>query len=138
MREIKFRAWDKNNKKMLEVDGINFNEFGFKQYKSAAIACELPGTELSQIVNLSEVELMQYTGLKDKNGKEIYEGDIVMAINYHCGATEVLTVRYFMGSPCLCFKEQDTGTPLYPLIVTHSFEVIGNTYEHPQLLGDQP
>jgi len=58
-REIKFRAWLKTNKIMTEIDKIDFinNEVAFGFYEGS----------------IDAVELMQYTGLKDKNGKEIYE-----------------------------------------------------------------
>lgn len=63
MREIKFRAWEKNLKEIIQVYNIDFE---------------------NRLINkdgvwrmFNEIELMQYTGLKDKNGREIYEGDIV-------------------------------------------------------------
>jgi uncharacterized phage protein (TIGR01671 family) len=57
MREIKFRAWDSKNKKMIYFD-------------------------LSDTIAPSQDHIMQYTGLKDKNGIEIYEGDIILYPNY--------------------------------------------------------
>lgn len=136
MREIKFRTFVKTedmDKGVMIYPKSNDTDF--------CMICNGDGFNVvyqsEKWLKDNEFLVMQYTGLKDKSGKEIYERDIVMAINYRCGAKEVLTVRYFMGNPCLCFKEQDTGTPLYPLIVTHSFEVIGNIYEHPHLLEVQ-
>ena len=66
MREIKFRAWDEKDSKMV-FDFIN-NDKG---------VVSLNG--IGQLVKSTWYHLMQYTGLKDKNGKEIYEGDIVLA-----------------------------------------------------------
>ena len=69
MREIKFRVYDKDSKNMYNQDDfiLTFDTVGEDIYLS----------KNDEVIPLYSYELMQYTGLKDKNGKEIYDGDIV-------------------------------------------------------------
>jgi len=121
-REIKFRAWDKRKKEMfydwcIDPDGGWFGDFGegsediaLKYYKNG------------------EIEVMQYTGLKDKNGKEIYEGDIVQVNGRN---QEVFFKDGYFG-----WGQQHTGTYSFDPFESEEIEVIGNIYENPELIKE--
>jgi len=142
-REIKFRAWDKESKmfsvqKILFgsvgegvfcVEGINFD----KDYKITTKRMNICEEDCGQ--NTPHCELMQFTGLKDKNGKEIYEGDIVKCnknVAETFGIEEISEVKYIMGS----FY---AGTTLFHLVDIDGIyrgEVIGNIYENQNLINN--
>lgn len=80
----------------------------------------------------------QFTGLYDKNGKEIYEGDIVKGILlYPTGESVALptmgAVEYFIGYAAFCICN-DAGQTLFEHHLINSFEIIGNLYENPELI----
>jgi uncharacterized phage protein (TIGR01671 family) len=116
MREIKFRAWDKLNEEMATVDCFDNNHVGIKLKRGYATAPR------------KDCVLMQYTGLKDKNGKEIYEGDIVFETGN--GKRTIKWIKEIAG---FGFRSKTGITPLY----NNFFEVIGNIYENPNLLTEE-
>ncbi|UBH07864.1 YopX family protein [Macrococcus armenti] len=123
----KFRAWYKKTKEILEVESIDFvNETLFLRRESEF---SMSWVEL----NFNDVVLMQSTGLKDKNGKEIYEGDIVKHRRY------IYEVKYdtFRGGWYPFATDDGCGCCSDEVADAEISEVIGNIHEHPELLeGD--
>lgn len=129
MREIKFRAWHKIEKKMYELQGIDLtNDKGNYGYITV---WDGYGKFYDNIAK-ADAELMQYTGLKDKNGKEIYEGDIVKAdkggICVVRWEEQIDRDRFWATAYGFSIYFEDGGDAYEPL------EVIGNIYENPGLL----
>ena len=124
MRELKFRAWDTKLEVMSGVIDITPSL----------------GTMSTTYIYPTQI-LMQYTGLKDKNGKEIYEGDVVHSENEGsypvgfdkagCWVIEIYGER---------FNDDGSSTPrdeselLSNALADYGMEVIGNIYENPELL----
>ena len=127
MREIKFRVWDKTFKMMLspELVDIDFNEGKIEVTTDTLRYEEVYMDEIKDFV------LMQYTNLKDKNGKEIYEGDI-LKVKFDT-ETINLYVRYDMGQ-YLLIKQGEWQDNLYDCMWFHEVEVIGNIYENKDLI----
>ena len=128
MREIKFRAWDKNESRMI-YSGTEQNDYPFAWmiHNSGIDIAEHDGTEWNY---LKELIFMQCTGLHDKNGKEIYEGDIVTGLFNH---TDIIG-HIVYGSDATFFIERKG---LYGIGLNNAedwLEVVGNIYENPELL----
>jgi uncharacterized phage protein (TIGR01671 family) len=139
MREIKFRAWDKVLKVMASVNVLEWQKFTDHQdilYVRGEIRLDWKNCDREYQTDsetIKKIELMQFTGLKDKNGKEIYESDILCVVEDVC-VEEIggyaryepegkfikveIPKIYFL---CEEFEQED-------------MEVIGNIYENPELL----
>lgn len=123
-REIKFRAWDKDLKQM-------FFEFKITSSKGEVV------TPSIFICCDDSIELMQYTGLRDKNGKEIYEGDVIILDNSDIGGEKIIGEIIWCDDQtlgCLGFGLWTKKGYLHTNLLGH-IEVIGNIYENRELLG---
>lgn len=138
MREIKFRAWSIENQEMTDADSLAFDYY--------EPLCD-------QLRDSDEMKFMQFTGLKDVNGNEIYEGDIVQVsgsdgyyvnakVIYECGA-----FWFYAESISMVFSEDcDKMVMLGSMYIEYGdggdeidmVGVVGNIHQHPELLeGDK-
>ncbi len=137
MREIKFRVWDKECYKM-------FHNITIKNIIKQTIEGVESGETFGHWLNITKHELMEYTGLKDKNGAEIYEGDIVVEnsypmyddglCNYRC------VVVWYSDQVCFGLEMHTVSERVRGCAVPKSIdeyenlEIIGNIHGNPELL----
>lgn len=125
----KFRAWDSWRKRMSVVDRIYIDTEGVRLYDDFGEYWR----------DFRDAKLMQSTGLKDKNGKEIFEGDILAFET----DDEVINVNVFWDEEHALFmfesKKYNEQEPLAELVEnnTYPFEIMGNIYENRDLLEDK-
>ena len=130
MKEIKFRAWDKVKKEMINelicfgknADGTTWinHDNSFNNEKNG------------YMWNSRNLEIMQFTGIKDCEGKEIYEGDIVECYDHPTGIDSCTAEVVFLHG---MFKAKDMSFPLSDY-GTVWIKVLGNIYENPELIKE--
>jgi len=132
-RRIKFRAW--SNKEKVMIDWFTMMQTAFNQNCKTSLLYHI----FMNVADLDDIgyRLMQYTGLEDKNGKEIYEGDILIEYNGRVNGKLFMEKPYIVeytinkGYPlCMPFWD-DNGNSL--MDSNHYCEVIGNIYENPEI-----
>jgi hypothetical protein len=120
MRTIKFRAWDSEINKMV-------SEFDHNYIISADYG-DLCCGKFDHYKDYQELALMQFTGLKDKNGKEIYDGDILTLPNMGKG-----TIEWYHCGFILRLQSEIIWQQLLFNVVGH-YTIIGNIYQNPELI----
>lgn len=126
---LRFRAWDKEFKEMVQVDALVFEEQLIKAtYKNGNVVKE----------DLKNYVLMQSTGLKDKNGKEIFEGDILSIETDEENVKVKLEVSWDSKHALFVFdsKKYNAKEALGELFEDnpYPFKIIGNIYTNPELV----
>lgn len=124
-RDIKFRVWSEKNKKMLEIQKHSFKNGLSMPY----------GSNMERYFG----NLMRYTGLKDINGKEIYEGDIVSFYNdeeYKFKSTNALVIY---DSAAFMLEHKKLGKEYLGEmdIENMCIKIIGNIHDNPELLRSE-
>ena len=123
MGEIKFRAWWEKGKRMLDIATIDFLE---KEVKSHA----------NVMYSFDEIELMQSTGLVDENGKEVFEGDVLLT--YDAELAKVYWDDVLAGWFVDFIYETAELSEVADIQSGRSIcEIIGNIYENPELLEEK-
>ena len=135
-REIKFRLWSKIGKKFIETNNPNLefviNNNGYL-YSIENFYGEI------YVLPQMDIEVLQFTGLQDRNGKEIYEGDILKYnFPYDGRLKHVSPVKFLETKASFGIKDRyENEIPLYKIAANNYFEVIGNIYENEELLKSE-
>lgn len=126
MNNLKFRAWDKKLKLLGNVSYIDFDSKKMIYHNGF----------FNYYVNFEDVEIMQSTGLKDKNGVEIFEGDILEVLGF---VDWIGVVKYSQEDLSYFFVEYENALRLKCTtllsVLDKKLEIIGNIYENKELLG---
>ena len=130
MREIKFRAWDRELKEWTNysISNIDGTLIDFYNKEAGFWESDREGERFT---------LCQYTGLRDENDGEIYEGDIIKAVSF---AKPIGIVKYSDENQAFIFNDLDKKYRGYSTALMNQFddgfEILGNIYENPELLEE--
>jgi len=156
-REIKFRVYNTDWKMMVLPEDIYYIKFHGEKNEATCVAFNITTTDGMRNndywENPEDIVFMQYTGLHDKNGKEIYEGDIVKFLYKNCIPEEIRTAEVnphrigdgglyknvsayypFVYTIAGSYKDDGRQTAECYLTPPSECEIIGNIYENPSLL----
>ncbi len=133
MREIKFRGWDIHKNKMYSAEEMGQDELTINPDGRGFINMNGSSQRLSQYMH--HILPLQFTGLKDKKNKEIYEGDVIK-IEHEERDIIISDVKMIDGAFCV----KSSWDEYYPMASLarpgDGLEVIGNIYEHPELVRE--
>lgn len=131
----RYRAWDKKTETIQEIESISF-----KEKKLVIEQGNVAWFNSDYIRNFDDIELMQSTGLKDKNGVEIFEGDIVAVENHPFQRKEDSSAGMEIeGDYAVGWNQHDLTWCAGDLLLARLkpyVRVIGNIYENPELLEE--
>ena len=155
MREIKFRVWSNLDKKMFIAGELELAEDDNGEDYYSVSYYNPDKKYWEHLIGRENIELMQYTGLKDKNGVEIFEGDVVKCYNKHLNY-DFSSDKNIPGYGFAVIKNSGwsfyydkikadnkwffyypEGDNFYPDNIDMIIEVIGNIYENPELLEEK-
>jgi hypothetical protein len=128
MREIKFRAWHVTQKRMFSAEEMGKDQLTLSVDGRGFVNVSGASTKLSTFYGENMIP-MQYTGLKDENGKEIFEGDILN----HDGVRFDAAWDNVLGS-WMCWPIQAEG-PRHLHELAELSRIVGNIYENPEMIG---
>lgn len=134
MREIKFRAWDKATREYWNIDKWHFEDEYLDLIEPGVSICD---PHIKRIWRKRrDVELMQYTGLKDVNGVEIYEGDILKAVPVRRQYPTAFSLKEHVGTLVIGSQRLTVSGKTYDKEL-YDYEVIGNEFQNPELLEER-
>lgn len=125
--KLKFRAWDKHDKKMYKIDVLNLWED----------KVEMLEKRVDEVRGFKAVDIMQSTGMLDKDGIEVFEGDIIKPVGF---ASWIGSVEYSPETATFVLKDHNNdflrSEPVFLSQFTDGLKILGNVYENPELLKE--
>ena len=136
-REIKFRVWEPLNKNMQYLNFALYENKGQVNHWVLPLDHQCCSDKNYTIMNLNNVEIMQYIGLKDKDGIEIYEGDILINTNKSKLNLGMDNQKYLVVYKTLGFDLKPLFKGIALKFNYSDLKKIGNIYENPELLSEE-